>query len=100
MSSFSDLTKLLEQHPNHRLVIIREDGTPVGVLLGVAEYSALISAREPSTPQPKKHAPRTQPKEELREAPIGEWDALVEQVSGEKIAGDADGDTYLFEPDE
>ncbi len=92
MSSFSELSKLLEEDSTHRFIIIRDDGAPVGVFMTVAEYRKLIHAHDrpegvllPAvTPEPPKH-------------PLDEWDTMMEKVSGTEN-GKEEEDTYLFEP--
>ncbi|MBI4262537.1 hypothetical protein HY624_03370 [Candidatus Uhrbacteria bacterium] len=92
MSSFAELTKLLEEDATHRLIIIREDGSPIGVLMTVAEYRRLMHEEDRS-----EAAPLPPVSIEPQKNPLDEWDTMMEKVSGAEKNKEEE-DTYLFEP--
>lgn len=100
MAGFHDLTELLNEDADHRIVVVREDGTPVGVLLPLNTYRTLIGkAAQVDDVVAEEEGVRGAMAAALAEHDTGtphkEWDSLIEQVSTE---GKPEEDTYLFEP--
>jgi len=111
LSAFNDFLKLLKQHPEHRFVLCRDDGSPQAVLLSWEEYSAFLAQQKKpraqedltgnghfdrvistrsgkdqeikNTPQQPslKQSESTNTPTRYEPPPLDEWDRMMEQVS-------------------